>query len=117
MAKRPTKHRRRRLPRLLLLAVLAALFLWWSNSSLQTTRFDPVFSRLPEGFDGCRIVVLSDLHGTEFGENNEKLFAAAAAAQPEYIFVFGDLIDEETPDPIAYAAELAAGLQSIAPVY
>ena len=117
MAKRRAKRRPRWPLRLLLLAVLATLFLWWSNSSLQTTRFDPVFSRLPAGFDGCRIMVLSDLHGAEFGQHNEKLFAAAAAEQPEYIFVVGDLIDEETPDPLAYAANLAAGLQSVAPVY
>lgn len=117
MAKRRIKRRRHRPLQLLFLAALAALFLYWSNTSLQITRFDPTFSRLPGGFDGCRIAVLSDLHGTEFGKNHEKLLASVASEDPEYIFVVGDLIDEETPDPLAYAADLAAGLQSIAPVY
>ena len=67
MAKHP---RKRRLPGFLLfltLVVLAALFLRWDNTTLQTTRFDPVFSDLPEGFDGCRMAVLGDLHSAYFG--------------------------------------------------
>ena len=93
MAKHP---RKRRLPGFLLflaLAVLAALFLRWDNTALQTTYFDPVFADLPEGFDGCRIAVLSDLHGAEFGENNQELFAAVAQESPDYIVYLGDLED------------------------
>ena len=79
MAHHPRRHRRRRILFLLpLLVLLAAAFLYWSNTALQITRFDPVFRQLPEGFDGCRVAVLSDLHGASFGADNEKLFAAAA---------------------------------------
>ena len=93
MAKHP---RKRRLPGFLLflaLAVLAALFLRWDSTALQTTYFDPVFADLPEGFDGCRIAVLSDLHGAEFGENNQELFTAVAQESPDYIVYLGDLED------------------------
>ena len=117
MAKRRIKRRPRWPAQLLCFMALAVWFLWWSNHSLQTTQHDLVFSRLPDGFDNCRIVVLSDLHGAEFGSTNEKLLSSVTAAHPEYIFVLGDLIDEETADPPAYAAALATDLQSIAPVY
>lgn len=116
MAKRRLKRRRRWPLRLLLLTALALFLLWQSNCSLQVTRFDPTFASLPEGFDGCRIAILSDLHGTEFGENHRKLLAAVSKEKPEYIFVVGDLIDEETPEPLAYAERLAQGLQAVAPV-
>ena len=82
MAKRPRKKRRplRTVFFVLLAAVLAAVFVRWDNTALQTTYFEPAFSSLPEGFDGCRIVVLSDLHGAVFGQENAPLFSAVAEA-------------------------------------
>jgi predicted MPP superfamily phosphohydrolase len=117
MAKRPTKRRRRWPLRLLLLAAFAALFFWWSNHSLQITRFDPLFSRLPEGFDGCRIAVIADLHSTEFDANNERLFTTITAEQPDYIFLVGDLTDRFRGLPEGYAETVADGLSAIAPTF
>ena len=117
MAKHP---RKRRLPGFLLflaLAVLAALFLRWDNTALQTTYFDPVFADLPEGFDGCRIAVLSDLHGAEFGENNQELFTAVAQESPDYIVYLGDLEDHYRGPAASYAETVAVGLTAIAPTY
>jgi len=119
----PRRRRVRRAPLrrilliLLLLLLCGGLFFRWSNRSLQVTTFDPVFTDLPEGFDGCRIVVLADLHSTEFGDENEKLFAAVEAQQPDYIFVVGDLGDRFRGMPEPYAANTAAGLTAIAPTY
>lgn len=117
-----TKHsrKRRRLPTaltLLLLAVLAALFVRWDNAALQVTRFDPVFTALPEGFDGCRVVVLGDLHTAYFGADNGELFDAVRAEAPDYIFFIGDLLDAFHDVPADYAAAVADGLSSIAPTY
>ena len=117
MAKRRIKCQLRWPLRLLLLAVLAALFLWWSNNSLQITRFDPAFSRLPDGFDGCRIAVVADLHSAEFGKNNERLFTAIAAEQPDYIFLAGDLTDRFRGQPEGYAEAVADGFTAIAPTF
>ena len=116
------KHRRQRHPlrRLLLLLLLlgaAMCFFRWSNTALQITRFDPVFTDLPEGFDGCRIVVLGDLHSTAFGENNTDLFAAVAEQKPDYIFLVGDLLDAFRAVPADYAAETASALSAIASTY
>ena len=116
-----TKHpRKRRLPGFLLfltLVVLAALFLRWDNTTLQTTRFDPVFSDLPEGFDGCRMAVLGDLHSAYFGEDNQRLLEAVQKAEPDYIFLVGDLLDATREVPSDYAARTADNLTAIAPTY
>lgn len=116
------KHRKRRHPLrglllLLLAAAGAALFLRWSNTSLQVARFDPSFSALPAGFDGCRIAVLGDLHSTYFGENNEDLLAALEAENAEYIFLVGDLLDSIREVPEDYAEKTAAALSAVAPTY
>ncbi len=118
--RRRRRRRRRRLPpllKLLLLAIFAALFLRWSNTSLQTERFTYHSDHLPAGFNGCTIVQLSDLHGAEFGENNQKLLRAVAKAEPDYIFLTGDLLDRFRETPHSYAVDLCRRLQAIAPVY
>ena len=66
MATHPRKKRRswgRRILLLVLLVLLAAGFFRWSNHSLQTEYFTFTSPRLPQGFDGCTIVELTDLHG------------------------------------------------------
>jgi len=120
MAKRLKCKKRRPIRTLfiLVLAVLAAaIFLRWSNTSLQVTAFDPVFSDLPDGFDGCRIVVVSDFHGAVFGENNEDLFKTIAEQEPEFIFCLGDLEDRYRGSAEGYAESVAVGLSAIAPTY
>ena len=120
MAKRLKRKKRRPLRTLLVLllaVVFAGLFLYRDNTTLQPQQFDPVFSDLPAGFEGCRIVVLSDLHGAEFGEENADLFAAVAEQNPEYIFYLGDLEDRFRGAAAGYAESVAAGLSAIAPTY
>lgn len=117
MAKHTRKHPLRRLAVLAALAAALVLFARWENTSLEVDRFDPAFSDLPAGFDGCRIVVLSDLHGAEFGEDNADLFETVAEQAPKYIFYLGDLEDKyRGPEP-GYAETVAAGLSAIAPTY
>ena len=102
---------------LIILIVLFGIYLCWGNSSIETDEVTFPSGTLPAGFDGCRIVHLSDLHGKYFGKDNERLYAAVRAAQPEYIFVTGDLVDRGTEEPNAYAAEVGAALSAIAPTY
>lgn len=118
MERRSKRSRRgRRALGLLALAVFAALFVRWSNTSLETASFSPALRDLPPGFDGCRLVVLGDLHTAYFGEENKALLEAVEAQEPEYIFLVGDLVDAFRDIPEGYVRETAAGLAAIAPTY
>ena len=102
---------------LLILLVLFGIYLYWGNHSIETDEATFTSGALPAGFDGCRIVQLSDLHGKYFGKDNERLYRAVKAAQPEYIFVTGDLVDRKTENPTIYAGEVGTALSAIAPTY
>ena len=114
---RPVRRRPRRLLKFLIFCALSAAFVWWSNHSLQTERFTFSSPRLPAGFDGCVIVQLSDLHGAEFGEDNEELIRRVREAEPDYIFLTGDLLDRYRQTPRSYAVSLGKSLAGIAPTY
>ena len=118
MANHPHRRRPLRTLLVLLLLILAALLcIRRSNTALQVTRTDLTFTDLPEGFDGCRIAVLSDLHGAEFGEDNRDLFAAVTEESPDYIVYLGDLEDHYRGPAAGYAETVAASLTAIAPTY
>ena len=97
-----------------ILAALAAWFFWQQNG-LKKQVVNVTSSDLPAAFDGLRIVHLSDNHGKEFGENNEKLLQAVAQLEPDLIALTGDLIDQESQ--LAMVPALAKGLAAIAPTY
>lgn len=117
MANQRKKHHKRRLPALLFVLLAVCACVYRGNVSLQTEEFICPSSQLPEGFDGFRAAVLTDLHGTLFGEENEKLIAAVNVQAPDVIFLVGDLIDEKTEDAEGYAAAIASAFSNIAPTY
>ena len=100
---------------LLFVAAVGAVWFCWQCWGLQTTYTSLPVSGLPVGFLGCRIVHLSDLHGHEYGEGSERLLARVREAEPELIFLTGDLIDRE--EQFAMVPALAKGLAAIAPTY
>ena len=92
-----------------------------SNIRIVTTEYIIYYPNLPEAFDGFRIVVISDLHGYEFGRNNEYLIKHTTEAEPDIIVITGDLIDEYGTPPLPLQFEVAEALVKevvqIAPVY
>ena len=91
---------------------LCALFVWFSNSCLKTTRVKRKIAGAPK----LKIVHLSDLHGKRFGKNNVKLIKKVADEKPDFIAFTGDIIHLYTPKNIAVAAETVSALKEIAPV-
>ncbi|MBQ8670444.1 MAG: metallophosphoesterase, partial [Oscillospiraceae bacterium] len=79
------------------LVVFALGFLWfqWQCWGIQTTHTEVAVTGLPEGFEGFRIVHLSDIHGHEYGENSEELLERVREQEPELIVITGDLVDQE----------------------
>ncbi|MGM9619200.1 MAG: metallophosphoesterase [Oscillospiraceae bacterium] len=117
---RTRRKRRGCLPRLLkwcLALALLAAFYWYSNYTLQVEEAVFTSSRLPAGFEGYTLVQLSDLHGASFGEDNERLLQAVAAAKPDAILLTGDLVDQYRGIDWAYVEATAAQLAALAPTY
>lgn len=111
------RKRRKGLLILLTLILILSILIYDSNTRLVTDGFTLGNSNLPQGFEGMRIVHLSDLHAKRFGDGNSELIEAVRAASPELICVTGDMVDGEQTEQEPYVRELMEGLTSIAPVY
>lgn len=98
-----------------ILAVLicCAASLWMSKNALAVTRYRVSSKKLSAP---VRIVQLTDLHNSLFGEHNKRLLEKVAAQEPDLILITGDLLDQND-DRTDIAAELITGLSDVAPVY
>ena len=110
------------LPIILIVVILVVGVLYCdSNLRLVTTEYELIYQNLPDSFDGFRIVVLSDVHATQYGTDNERLISKVREASPDIIAITGDLVSfvrAKTIDrQIEIADTLIKGLTPIAPVY
>lgn len=99
-------------------SALAGIAGWmiWENTALETNHITVSSGRLPRAFDGFRIVHVSDLHNTVFGEHNQKLLACIRKTKPDMIAITGDLLDSYHTN-LAAALEFAEEARRIAPCY
>ncbi len=99
----------------------AALFFFfkWQNSMLVVNSFDFEGEKVPPGFDGYKIVQISDLHNASFGEDQSRLIDKIAALKPEIILVTGDLIDSRRTrrEDVEPALTFIQKAVALAPVY
>lgn len=66
----------------------------------------------------CRVVLISDLHSRQYGENNSRLKALISEQKPDAIFMVGDMLSRNADEvDISEFAELVSALKDIAPVY
>lgn len=98
---------------LISILLIIAAGLLWGNSSIVTTEYNISPVNLPESFNGFRIVQVSDLHNTDFGD---RLINKISQAEPDIIVVTGDIIDFYSTD-LPVAVEFAEKACEIAPVY
>ena len=96
------------------LLALLALFLWWQDFGLRTTRYTVTSERLPSGFDGFRILQISDYHNSRPLE--EKIVSTVMGETPDMILFTGDLADSRHTD-IPAALKLAERTAPAAPAY
>lgn len=99
----------------LVLLLAAGCFYYDQQNRIQTETFTISSSNLPAAFDGFRIVQISDLHGKEFGQENETLLRAVSEQRPDLIAITGDLVDDAAQ--FSMIEPLAKGLAAIAPTY
>lgn len=65
-----------------------------------------------------KIVLISDLHGREFGKNNKRLINKIASLKPDIICLAGDFIDKDnTPDDNTEFIDFLNNIAEISPVY
>ena len=100
----------------IILAAMIVLFSWGSNNWIQTTDYTISSEKLPAAFDGKKIVQVSDLHNASFGNEQKSLIKKVENAQPDAIFITGDLIDSERYD-LETALLAVDGLAKISDVY
>lgn len=78
---------------LCLLVIFIVIFLYVNNHWIVVSEHVYESERVPASFDGMRIVQVSDLHDALFGDKQEKLVQKVKAANPDVIFITGDLVD------------------------
>lgn len=89
----------------------------YEKNRLTVRRYYVQSDRLPDSFDGVRIVLLADLHGKSFGPGNEKLYNRIQSVKPDYILSAGDLILKTKPQETAAVSRFMGRLTSLCPVY
>ncbi|AQQ55310.1 metallophosphoesterase [Planococcus lenghuensis] len=107
---------RKRLFILGLLLIGIFLFIWINNKWIVVSEYTINSSDMPAAFDGVRIVHLSDLQRTSFGKKQLPVLEKVAAAEPDAIFITGDLVDADRfkLEPVL---TLLNGLSEISDVY
>lgn len=106
---------------LVVLMTAAALGLSYENETgifseeLETSFFHLYSQKVPSGRN-IRLVVLSDLHNKEFGEQNIELVERVEKLSPDLILLAGDMVNK-FEDRTDVAVDLCRRLVEIAPVY
>ncbi len=77
---------------LLIIIVLFALQLYIDANYIEISSFKVLSDKVPESFDGVKIVHLSDLHSKEFGAGNKRLLKKINDIKPDIIVMTGDMV-------------------------
>ena len=96
--------------------ILFSVYCVYQNNMLTVTEYEITDKRLPEGFDGFKVVQISDFHNPKGDFLKESVLSETKALEPDIIVLTGDFIDSRRPKPeisLAFAKELV----KIAPVY
>lgn len=75
----------------IIIGILA--FLYVEANSLQITEYTITSPKIPEEFEGFKILQLSDLHSKEFGRGNIRLIEQIKAQNPDIIVATGDMLN------------------------
>ena len=95
---------------------LIYLFLFINNEWLKITSYEYTSDKIPDAFDGYKIVQVTDLHDAELGENHSRLIKKVASTKPDVILITGDVIDSRRYD-LEKSLRAMEQLIEIAPVY
>jgi uncharacterized protein len=108
--------RKYRLLLVLILLLLLCFGLYWGDNAIKTDYISISSNKLPEAFEGFKILQISDLHNKEFGKGQAVLLRSIEKAEPDIIVVTGDLIDSRRTN-VDKAMDFISGAVKLAPVY
>ena len=89
------------------------------HKKFKVTTYKITNDKIPLNFKNTRIVVLSDMHNTFYGDNNEKVLKAVKNINPAFIILAGDMPVANTKniEMNLKSARFVAKLSDIADVY
>lgn len=98
-----------------MLILASVLSVWaFNNYCIRVTDETLLSSKISEP---VRLVLVSDLHGDEFGKNNRALIKMVERQQPDAVLVLGDMYSRYGKFRMDTAVDFMAALTDIAPVY
>lgn len=115
VSKRENFFRRKRVLFLFIVVIAVISELIYSNSHIDIEHITISDSSIPDGFDGCVIVQVSDYHNIG-GNTSKRLIEEISAQNPDYIFITGDVCDGIRTD-IQKVNEFFEQASQIAPCY
>lgn len=96
-----------------IILTILVIFLMWQNNFIVLTNYEYKNKKIPKGFNGYKILHISDLHNKNFyGRLTKKI----KDINPDVILITGDLIDRRKTR-IDIAMEFISEAVEIAPIY
>lgn len=71
----------------------AALYGWWESTAVEVTKRELVFSELPPGLDGLRILHISDTHFPASGDSVGRFLDAVQPLDVDLVLCTGDYVE------------------------
>lgn len=113
------RNKRKKRVIILLIGILLILgaALYFLNMQINQTFEITTYNLDTDKIDGeYKIALLSDLHNSEFGENNGELIQAVEQANPDIIVMCGDMVLQDDPD-VSVVLNLCEQLKETADIY
>lgn len=100
----------------LIIGLIGVIILIMTLQSEYVLTFSTYKLLMRQATSNLRIVHLSDLHNSQFGEDNSRLVKKVQEQSPDFILMTGDMINTYEED-VSIGLDLVSKLVKIAPVY
>ncbi len=97
------------------LLLIAVFLIYYANKTITTNEVTVTVAGANSAFEGYRILLLSDLHGRTYGENQAVLLRAIEATNYDIVLITGDMVGA-SGDPKPFY-QLLEGLGTSVPIY
>ncbi|MEE1186812.1 MAG: metallophosphoesterase [Acutalibacteraceae bacterium] len=101
---------------LIVLITALSIYVHFENKKIDVSEIYVNDSNIPKEFNNFKIMQISDLHNSVFGENNQDLIDVVIKNSPDIIVITGDIIDSYHPD-VDISVDFIKQIQNYAPIY